>query len=115
MTIATDFPEPEYRQKIQQTYDALERALSQVDPDVAECEQASGVLTITLADRSRCILSGQPAVRQLWVAIAALGTAYHFNFDRSTGRWMDDKGKGIELMSYLKRYLKDKTGQELSI
>ena len=64
--------EPEFRKKIQQAFNAIEAALADVDPDTAECEQAQVTMTITFADRSRCILSAQPLVRQLWVARAAL-------------------------------------------
>lgn len=96
--------EVEYRGAIQATFDRIEAAFADVDPDRAECEQSMGSMTITLADRSRCILSAQPSVRQLWLALAAKGTAYHFNFDPATGRWVDDKGKGIELVGFLKGY-----------
>ncbi len=112
-SLISKFPESEYRKKIQQVYDRIEKALADVDPDLAECEQANGVLTITFSDRTRCILSGQPSVRQLWVALAALGTAYHFNYDAGSGTWIDDKGRGIELLSYMQKFLQDKTGQKL--
>jgi CyaY protein len=114
MTQASQFPEAEYRKKVQQVYDTIEKALADVDPDLAECEQANGVLTITFSDRTRCILSGQPSVRQLWVALAALGTAYHFNYDSASGQWIDDKGRGIELMSYMQKFIQDKTRQNLT-
>ena len=107
--------EPDFRQKIQEAFNRIDAALAEVDPDVAECEQAMGAMTITFADRSRCILSAQPSVRQLWVALAALGTAHHFNFDQKSGRWIDDKGKGIELLSYMKKFLKEKTGLDLDL
>lgn len=109
------FSEGEFRKKIQEIYDRIERALADVDPDVAECEQAVGALSISFADRSRCILSAQPSVRQLWLALAALGTAHHFNFDPQSGTWQDDKGKNIELLTYLEDFLTKKTGQSIRI
>jgi CyaY protein len=115
MSNFADFPEAEYRSKIQNAYDAIERALEGIDPDLAETQQSNGVLTIFFADKTRCILSGQPSVRQLWVALAALGTAYHFNFDAKSAKWMDDKGKGIELISYLKSFLEEKTKQKIAL
>lgn len=99
--------EVEYRGEIQRTYDRIEAAFAQFDPDLAECEQAMGALTITFADRSRCILSAQPSVRQLWLALAAKGTAHHFNFEPTARCWMDDKGKGIELLEFLRGYFKE--------
>ena len=62
--------ELEYRKRIQDLFNRLEKVLETVDPDKAECEQSMGALTITFSDRSRCILSAQPSVRQLWLALA---------------------------------------------
>lgn len=111
----SEFPEAQYRQKIQEALDRIEKAFAEVDPDVAECEQAHGAMTIVFADRSRCILSAQPSVRQLWLALASQGTAYHFNFDQKTDRWRDDKGRDIELLSFLENFLKEKTGVALRL
>ena len=109
-----EFTEAEYRRRIQESLDAVERAFEDVDPDVAECEQAFGALTIRLADGTRCILSAQPSVRQLWLALAARGTAYHFNWDAGRGEWRDDKGRDIELRAFLRQYLRETTKLELS-
>jgi CyaY protein len=98
-----------YRQRIEHVFQRIERAFEQIDPDIAECEQSMGAMTITLADRSRVILSAQPSVRQLWLALASQGTAYHFNYDDSTNSWMDDKGRKVELIEYLEGYLKEVT------
>jgi iron donor protein CyaY len=97
--------ETEYRAILQDTFDRIEKPFDAVDPDIAECEQAMGAMTIRLADGSRCILSAQPSVRQLWLALAARGTAYHFNYDESRKQWVDDKGRDIELLSFLTRFL----------
>lgn len=107
--------EAEFRQKVGITFDQIEKAFESVDPDVAECEQSLGSLTVTLADQSRCILSVQPSVRQIWLALAAKGTAVHFSLDPSSGSWMDDKGRGIELIAYLKSYFRDSHGLSLAI
>lgn len=105
--------EAEYRQQVQTTFDIIDRAFQGIDPDLAECEQALGAMTISFEDRTRCILSAQPSVRQLWVALASKGTAYHFNYDPARGEWMDDKGRGIELLSFLEKFLEEKTGQKV--
>jgi CyaY protein len=107
--------ETDYRKRVQDTYDKIERAFENVDPDIAECESIMGAMTITFADRTRCILSAQPSVQQLWVALAAKGTAFHFNFDSKTEKWMDDKGKNIELIAMLETYFKEATGIEIKI
>lgn len=105
--------EADFRKLMQTTLDRIEKAFANVDPDVAECEQSLGSMTITFADRSRCILSAQPSVRQLWLALAARGTAYHFNWNGT--QWVDDKGKGIELLSFLEGYFRELTGQDYSL
>jgi iron donor protein CyaY len=109
------FMEAEYRKRIQQLYQNIEKAFEEIDPDIAECEQTMGALTITFADRSRCILSAQPSVRQLWLALASQGTAYHFNYQDLSATWIDDKGRNVELVSFLEKYLKEATGLEITI
>lgn len=109
----------DYRKRIQEVFDSIENAFEEVDPDLAECEQSLGSVTITLADKSKCILSAQPSVHQLWLALASKGTAYHFNFEESangsSGRWIDDKGRKIELISFLEKFLKESTGIDIKI
>lgn len=102
--------ETEFRAQVQEIYARIEKSLDSVDPDLAECEIALGSLTISFPDRSRCILSVQPSVRQIWLAVAARGVAHHFNFDQGRGLWRDDKGQGIELLSFLEEFLREKTG-----
>src|SRR5690242_12502853 len=98
--------EAEYRSRIQKVFDRIEAAFEAVDPDVAECEQAFGAVTITFSDQTRCILSAQPSVRQIWLALASRGTAYHFNYDENSGSWIDDKGQNLELIQVLKGVFK---------
>jgi CyaY protein len=107
--------ESEFRKLVQETFDAVERAFRDTDPDVAECEQSHGALTISFADRSRCILSTQPSVRQIWLALAARGTAYHFSYDPARSAWIDDKGRGIELRGLLRQTLKEATGADFAL
>jgi CyaY protein len=104
-----------YRKRIQDAFDRVEKSFENVDPDIAECEQAQGSLTITFSDGARCILSAQPSVRQLWLALASRGTAYHFNFDEDSGKWVDDKGRSVELISFLNGFLKEITGIHFDI
>jgi iron donor protein CyaY len=107
--------EAEYRKKVQESMALFETALADVDPDIAECDIAHGALTIVFPDRTRCIMSAQPSVQQIWLALASLGTAHHFNYDEKSSRWFDDKGQGIELVSYMKKFLEAKTGLSLKL
>ena len=99
--------EAHYRSAMKETLDRVERAFDSVDPDVAECTVQFGALTIAFPNGQRLILSSQPSVGQLWMAIAAKGVAYHFDFDHSKGEWRDDRGEGIEPLSFLSKYLED--------
>lgn len=108
-----EFSEAEYRRIIQETLSRVERAFEEVDPDLAECDQTQGAMTIQLADGSRCIISAQPSVRQLWLALASKGMAYHFNYDPLRKEWRDDKGRDIEFRTFLKAYLREAIHQDL--
>jgi CyaY protein len=110
MSIKNFKDEAEYRAVMKTTLDRVEKAFDDVDPDVAECSVQFGALTIQFPDGSRCILSSQPSVGQLWMAIAAKGVAYHFDYDPGKGEWRDDKGEGIEVLSCLERFLKEHSG-----
>ena len=107
--------EAEYRACIKKTVDQIGKAFENVDPDVAECELQFGALTIVFPKGAKCILSAQPSVQQLWLAIASRGMAFHFNYDPSAQKWLDDKGKNIELVSYLNAYLLAETGLDLKL
>ncbi len=107
--------ESEFRKRIQLLLNRIETAFAPIDPDIAECEQSMGALTITYAGQSRCILSTQPSVYQLWLALAARGTAYHFNYNGTSGQWLDDKGRGIEVVSFIENYTKETTGLVIKI
>lgn len=107
--------EREYRELVEKVFRKLEKAFDAIDPDLAELEVSQGAATIQFSDRSKCILSQQPSVRQIWLANAARGIAHHFDYNRSSERWLDDKGKGVELGEFLRGLLKDTVGVELKL
>jgi CyaY protein len=102
--------EPEYRAKLQAVYNRVLAALDGIDPDVCEADLAQGALTIKLANGTRWVLSGQPPVRQLWLAVASRGQAFHFDYDAKSDSWRDDKGKGLEVVSFLEKLLREDAG-----
>lgn len=101
--------EIEYRKLIQDLFKKIFAAFDAVDPDLVECEDSNGAVTLQFADGSKCILSTQPSVRQLWVAVAAKGIAVHFNYDPSTNTWIDDKNQGLEFNKFLIKLVFEKT------
>lgn len=104
--------EAHYRSVMKATIDRIERVFESVDPDVVECTVQFGALTLQFIDKQKCIVSSQPSVRQLWLAVAAKGLAFHFDYDHVAQVWRDDKTGDIELFSYLKIFLKEKTGKD---
>jgi iron donor protein CyaY len=99
--------EPEYRALIHKTIKKVEAAFENVDPDIAECEESMGSLTIQIPGHGKCIISAQPSVRQLWLALASKGIAIHFNYDLDKSCWIDDRGQNIELMAFLEKFFAD--------
>lgn len=112
-TAESAMTESEFRALAKSIYDRIEAQFEEVDPDQVECEVAQGALTLTLENGARWVLSQQPPVRQLWLAVASRGQAFHFDFDSDPARWMDDKGRGIELLGYLEQLLNEEAGLKL--
>lgn len=95
-----------YRSLVTETFARIEKVFENVDPDLAECENVQGALTITLAGRSKLIVSPQPSVRQIWLAVASQAKAYHFSYDESSKKWLDDRGDGLELFDQISKAAK---------
>lgn len=111
----TTLDEKEYRGLVAEAYRQLERAFDAVDPDLAEFELSQGAVSIQFANRTKLILSTQPSVRQLWLAAASKGIAYHFDFDPESKSWLDDKGKGLELLATVKALVAEVAGVSLAL
>ncbi len=107
---AEQMSESEFRTLARGIYERVQGAFDDVDPDEAECEESQGSLTISLPDGAKWILSMQPPVRQLWLAVASIGRAFHFDYDAAADAWKDDKGEGVELLSYLEGLLQELAG-----
>lgn len=97
-----------YRQLVDQVFARIDAAFEDVDPDAAESVLAQGALTILYNGKLRFIISPQPPVRQIWAAFR--DQAWHFDHDAATGRWLDDRGRGIELYGLVERLTADNAG-----
>ena len=91
--------ESAYHRVVAATFRRIEDRLADVDPDVLEVSRSGDVLTLTFAGGLRCILNTQRPVRQLW--LAARTEAWHFDWDAAKGAWIDDRGRGIDLLAQL--------------
>jgi CyaY protein len=86
----------EYRLAVDALLARLDAAFADVDPDLAESEYAQGTLVVTFRQTQKLIISPQSPVRQIWAAFR--DRAWHFSFDAPSGRWLDDRGEGSELV-----------------
>jgi CyaY protein len=103
--------ESDYRRLVDETFRRIDAAFEDVDPDVAESSYGQGTLTIQFADGRRCILSPQAPVRQLWVAFK--DRAWHLDWDAARGRWIDDRGQGLELGGLIADVVRQAAGIEI--
>jgi CyaY protein len=109
----TMMDESVYRQKVDALFSVIDAAFEPIDPDLAEALDSQGTLTILFGGKTRLILSPQTPVRQMWVAFK--DRAWHFDFRADTNRWMDDRGRDIELFSLIEELTRDATGQTIAI
>ena len=95
---------------------AIEEMLKDVDAEVVDIERAGDVLTLTFADRKRAVVNTQRPTRQIW--LAANARAWHFDYHEpegsASGRWMDDKGQGVELNAQIAAIVKELAGLDLT-
>jgi CyaY protein len=98
-----------YRKLVDETYARIDKAFEDVDPDLAEVTISQGALTIAFGERLKLMLTPQPPVRQLWVAFK--DRAWHFDWDATRGKWMDDRGQGNELQ----RLIEDTTSDLVKV
>ena len=90
--------ETRYNQLVAAAFATLLRALDKVDPDVLDADSTGDMVTVTSASGQKVVVNTQRAARQIWVAGKGLGLHFSFGPD---GRWMDDKGKGVELFAFV--------------
>jgi len=101
-----------YEQLAADTFGRVLDMFQDVEPEDAEAETAGDVLRIDLRGGKRIVLNTQRPVHQLWLAGGQ--TAWHFSFDATTQRWLDDKGRG-ELFEVLRSLIKSSLGIELRL
>ena len=102
-----------YRQRVDDALGRLDKSFEKVDPDLAESDFAQGTLVITFMQAHKLILSPQTPLRQIWVAFR--DRAWHFGLDRASGRWLDDRGQGVELFALVAGLAREHAGVELVI
>ncbi len=97
---------------------AIEDLFKDVDAEIVDIERAGDVLTLTFANKKKAVINTQRPTRQIWVAANA--RAWHFDYEEpkesaSGGRWMDDKGQGVELLAQIAAIVKESAGIDLPL
>jgi CyaY protein len=110
--------ESRYQQLADVALRAIENMLEDVDAEVVDIERAGDVLTLTFPGRKKAVINTQRPTRQIWVAANA--RAWHFGFEEpkesgGAGRWMDDKGQGVELLAQIAAIVKESAGIDLPL
>jgi len=105
--------EARYLQLVDGVFKALQDAFDDVDPDDVDAYTAGDVLTLTFRDRSKCVVNTQRPTRQVW--LAARSRAWHFSLDESSGKWLDDKGRGDELFATVRAVVRDAAGLDVPL
>ncbi|RKH36330.1 iron donor protein CyaY [Corallococcus sicarius] len=104
--------EARYNPLVAAAFKRIMAAADAFDPDVLEADSTGDMVTLTSSSREKCIINTQRAVRQLWVA--GQGQGIHFDYDEASRTWKDDKGRGLELFSFVAGVVKHLTGQDLA-
>jgi CyaY protein len=102
-----------YRQMVDDVFRRIDAAFADVDPDLAESMYEQGTLTIVFRETHKLILSPQAPVRQIWAAFR--DRAWHFGLDGASGRWLDDRGAGVELFALVQDLTRDAAGVTVHI
>ncbi|MEW5854116.1 MAG: iron donor protein CyaY [Myxococcota bacterium] len=101
-----------YTERTEQAFRRIDDAMEKLDPDDVETDHGGGYLTLSFRDGSKCVISTQRPVREIWMA--ADRTAWHFSFDEGAGAWVAKK-TGEELYATVARVVGGKTGKPMSI
>lgn len=99
-----------YNTLVADVFKRLLKGLDTVDPDLLEADSTGDMVTVTGAKSGqKVVVNTQRAVRQIWVAGA--GQGIHFTHDGK--RWLDDKGKGLELYAWVASCVEAATGAKV--
>lgn len=102
----------EYTVAVSLVFKRLVKAVDALDPDVLEADATGDMVTMTAKSGEKVIVNTQRAVHQIWVAGKGMGV--HFSV-QSDGRWLDDKGKGLELLGWVRECVEAASGEVIEL
>lgn len=103
--------EHEFERLAGETWKRVLDLFEDVDADDADVDQSGDVIRIDYKNGERVVLNTQRPARQLWLAGGR--QAWHFNYDPARKAWIDDKGRGAELLATLSALTFEAIGQTL--
>ena len=91
--------ESTYNALIATAFKRISKALDETDPDVLDVVATSDKIDVAhVPSGEKVVINTQRAIWQIWVA--GKGQGIHFAH-QPDGRWLDDKGKGLELFAWV--------------
>jgi CyaY protein len=103
--------ESRYQTLAHQAFETIETMLEEVDADAVDVERSGDVVTLTFCGGKKAVINTQRPTRQIWVAANA--RAWHFSWDETTGRWLDDKQRDVELFAQISAIVEEGAGVRL--
>ena len=104
--------ESHYLKLADTTFRTITDAFEHVDPDDVDVYSAGDVLTLAFRNGAKCVINTQRPTRQIW--LAANARAWHFDYDEAGARWIDDKGRGDELLARVQAIVKENAGLDVA-
>ncbi|MBL8953544.1 MAG: iron donor protein CyaY [Myxococcaceae bacterium] len=105
--------ETTYNALIATAFKRIVKGLDDVDPDLLDVVSTGDKIDAThLPSGEKVVVNTQRAIWQIWVA--GRGQGIHFSH-QADGRWLDDKGKGLELFAWVTECVTALTGEPLTL
>ncbi len=105
--------EPTYDGLVSQAFKRIVAGADNADPDELEADATADMITLSSSSGEKVVVNTQRAVRQIWVAGG--GEGIHFSWDEAAGAWRDDKGRGLELLSFVEQVVEAMSGERLGL
>jgi CyaY protein len=100
--------EPRYSALADYALCGLLKVIDAFDAEDVDTDRAGDVITMAFRSGRKCVINTQRPTRQLWLAHGT--RAWHFAYDETQDRWLDDKGRGDELFATVERIVAEETG-----
>lgn len=90
----------------------IDDGLGGLEHEDLDVQLGGDVLTLSFSDGTRYVINSHSAALQVWMAAGS--TAWHFDYDEASGRWIAGK-TGDELMTTVARVVGEKLGQRIDL